>query len=326
MADFGALIKSAPQRLNIIDSMLKARLVLSRHRRCAASVSGGSDSDIMLDLLELVRPESCEVRYVFFDTGLEYNSTKHHIGDLEAKYGVTIHRRRARKTVIAACHEHGVPFINKDVSEYLSLLQRHDFDWSDRPEDATPEKYGRCKSGLDWYFDRRPLSKAGKHEYSIVKHKLLKEFIERHPPDFAISDRCCKYAKKNPAKEFYKESKADLSATGMRRAEGGRRAGIKTCFSLSKDDSPDSYRPIWQWTDEDKAAYKQWRGVRYSDCYEVWGLKRTGCAGCPCNSRAERDLTLVESFEPKIVRAARNIFHASYEYRRRYIAFKTQKP
>ena len=35
------------------------------------SYSGGSDSDTILDLIELVKPESCgEIKYVFFDTGL----------------------------------------------------------------------------------------------------------------------------------------------------------------------------------------------------------------------------------------------------------------
>jgi 3'-phosphoadenosine 5'-phosphosulfate sulfotransferase (PAPS reductase)/FAD synthetase len=79
------------------------------------------------------------------------------------------------------------------------------------------------------------------------------------------------------------------------------------------------------WTDEDKAVYKQWRGIRYSDCYEVYGLSRTGCCGCPANSRAEQELKIAEPFEPKLVKAARNIFSDSYDYRRRYVGFKTKK-
>jgi 3'-phosphoadenosine 5'-phosphosulfate sulfotransferase (PAPS reductase)/FAD synthetase len=63
-------------------------------------VSGGADSDVTLDLLELVKPDGCELIYVFFDTGLEYDATKRHIDALEAKYGITIHRRRATKTAI----------------------------------------------------------------------------------------------------------------------------------------------------------------------------------------------------------------------------------
>jgi 3'-phosphoadenosine 5'-phosphosulfate sulfotransferase (PAPS reductase)/FAD synthetase len=109
----------------------------------------------------------------------------------------------------------------------------------------------------------------------------------------------------------------------MRRAEGGRRAGsISACFTSGDDGNPDAYRPLWHWTDEDKAIYKAWRGLRHSDCYEVYGLLRTGCVGCPCNSKAERELEIAEPFEPGLVKAARNIFGASYEYRRRYAEFK----
>jgi 3'-phosphoadenosine 5'-phosphosulfate sulfotransferase (PAPS reductase)/FAD synthetase len=127
------------------------------------------------------------------------------------------------------------------------------------------------------------------------------------------------------AADFHKEYCPDLSVNGMRRAEGGRRAGsIQTCFTPNHGDKPDNYRPLWFWTDADKAVYKEWSGLRYSDCYEVWGLKRTGCVGCPCNSKAERELEIVEQYEPRLVKAARSVFGASYDYRRQYAEFKQQ--
>jgi 3'-phosphoadenosine 5'-phosphosulfate sulfotransferase (PAPS reductase)/FAD synthetase len=154
--EFGTLIETAPKNIHIFDGLLKARAMLERHRKIAVSVSGGSDSDTIMDLLELVKPEVCELVYVFFDTGLEFDATKRHLDELERKYGVTIERRRAKVTVAEACRKYGVPFISKDVSEMMSRLQRHGFNWRDTPKNATPEKYGRCKSVLDWYFDRRP--------------------------------------------------------------------------------------------------------------------------------------------------------------------------
>jgi 3'-phosphoadenosine 5'-phosphosulfate sulfotransferase (PAPS reductase)/FAD synthetase len=91
------------------------------------------------------------------------------------------------------------------------------------------------------------------------------------PPDFRISDKCCDYAKKAVSKEFEREYSPDLIVNGMRRAEGGRRAGsVQTCFTPSKGGKPDNYRPLWFWTDDDKAAYKEWRGLRYSDCDSVY--------------------------------------------------------
>ena len=324
MIDLNVLMESAPQNYHIVDTLVKARSILDRHSKCAVSVSGGSDSDIVMDLIELVKPDGCEVRYVFFDTGLEYEATKRHLDYLEQKYGVTIERRKPRKTIPVVCREYGIPFISKDVSEMLNRLQKHSFDWNDMPENATVEKYGRCKSALDWYYNRRPLSISGKTKYSIKRYKLLREFIKMNAPDFTISERCCYYAKKQTAEDFNKEYRPDLSVNGMRQAEGGRRAGsVQTCFTLSNGNNPDNYRPLWYWTDEDKAVYKEWRRLRYSDCYEVYGLKRTGCVGCPCNSKAEQELNLVEQYEPQVVKAARNIFGASYDYRRQYIEFKT---
>ena len=326
MVDMNALLDSAPRNMHIYDTLLKAPSVLGRHLKCAVSVSGGSDSDIVMDLIELVKPDFCELVYVFFDTGLEYAATKRHLDELEQKYSVTIIRRRPRKTIPVVCREYGVPFISKDVSEMMQRLQTHDFDWNDLPENATEERYGRCKSALDWYFSRRPLSSTGKSKYDIQRYKLLREFIMANAPGFTISEKCCDYAKKQTADDFGKEYNPDLLVNGMRQAEGGRRSGsIQTCFSPRTDNRPDKYRPLWYWTDEDKAIYKEWRGIRYSDCYEVYGLKRTGCVGCPCNSRAEQELATVEPFEPQIVRAARSVFGASYDYIRRYREFKSNK-
>jgi len=325
MNDLNAIAESAPQNYSVYTTLLKAHSVLFRHRKCAVSISGGADSDIIMDLVELVKPEHCKIRYVFFDTGLEYEATKRHLDYLEQKYGVVIERRKPRKTIPVVCREHGIPFMSKDISEMMNRLQRHGFNWNDSPENATAEKYGRCKSALDWYYNRRPLSSRGKSKFCINRHKLLREFIIENMPDFSISEKCCYYAKKQTAEDFNKEYCPDLIITGMRKAEGGRRAGsIKSCFTASNERSPDNYRPLWNWTDEDKAVYKEWRGIRYSDCYEVYGLKRTGCVGCPCNSKAEQELAVVEPFEPNIVKAARSIFGAAYDYKRRYVDFKTQ--
>lgn len=325
MTKFETVLDSAPKNLSIIDSIFKAHSVLSQHHRIEVSISGGADSDTVLDLIELIKPDDCVIAYVFFDTGLEYAESMRHLDYLESKYRVQITRRRASVTVAAACREYGIPFVSKDASCHFSRLQTHNFDWTDDADSATPEKYGNCKSSLDWFFDRRARSSTGKTMFSIRKYALLRDFVSANPPDFKVSDKCCYYAKKRVARDFDREFKPDLVITGMRRAEGGRRAGsIKTCFSLGKPNEPDNYRPIWFWSDADKAVYKQWRGLRYSDCYEIWGLTRTGCAGCPCNSSAERELEIVERYEPQLVKAARNIFGASYKYRAMYREFKTK--
>jgi hypothetical protein len=53
-------------------------------------------------------------------------------------------------------------------------------------------------------------------------------------------------------------------------------------------------------------------------------MKRTGCVGCPCNSKAEQELEIVEQYEPQLVKAARGVFGASYDFKRRYADYKNE--
>jgi 3'-phosphoadenosine 5'-phosphosulfate sulfotransferase (PAPS reductase)/FAD synthetase len=315
---------SIPRNLNIYKYLMVTRNKLRDYNRIACSYSAGSDSDIMLDMIELVKPDDCgEIRYIFFDTALEYDATLRHITETEQKYGISVERIKPLKSIPVACREHGVPFICKDVSSMLGRLQRHNFDWHDTSEDATPEKYGRCQSALDWYFNRRPLSANGKSKYQISRFKLLQEYIMANPPDFKISDKCCEFAKKNVSKEFDKEFKPDLKIIGMRQAEGGRRVGsVSNCFTPTGVNNIANYRPLWFWSDKDKEIYKEWREIRYSDCYEVWGFSRTGCCGCPCSSKALQELEIAQAYEPNKVKAAYAVFGKSYEYRAAYNNFK----
>ena len=71
--------------------------------------------------------------------------------------------------------------------------------------------------------------------------------------------------------------------------------------------------------------YKQEHGLRYSDAYEVYGLKRTGCCGCPISYRAVDDLELIGKYEPNVAKAAWNIFGKSYLYRQKYVAYKAER-
>lgn len=84
-------------------------------------------------------------------------------------------------------------------------------------------------------------------------------------------------------------------------------------------------RPLYYVTDADKAWYKERYGIRYSDAYEIYGLTRTGCCGCPISSKAVDDLEKIRPFEPNLVKAAWNVFGESYKYRQRYNAYKAER-
>ena len=68
--------------------------------------------------------------------------------------------------------------------------------------------------------------------------------------------------------------------------------------------------------------YEKFCEIRHSDCYEKWGLKRTGCACCPFGSGFEKELEVVSREEPALYNLANKVFGHSYEYTRRYRRFK----
>ena len=84
-------------------------------------------------------------------------------------------------------------------------------------------------------------------------------------------------------------------------------------------------RPLYYVTDADKAWYKDYYGIRYSDAYEIYGLTRTGCCGCSISSSAISDLERIRPFEPNLVKAAWNVFGPSYLYRKQYDEYRRKR-
>lgn len=298
-----------------------------RAERTLVSISGGSDSDVILDLIRALEPEkhypNSELHYVWFDTGMEYSATKRHLDDLETKYGITIERERAKTPVPLGCKTYGLPFLSKQAAAYINRLQSHGFQWEDEPFDTLMQRYTDCKAALrfwcnEWGEDSR---------MNINNYRLLKEFMIAHPPAFNISDKCCNGAKKDVAHNYIKKINATLNIVGVRRAEGGARATAHTsCFSeATKRGDIAQFRPLFFWDDQDKALYCERMGVTHSDLYEKYGFYRTGCACCPFGSRFEQELLMAERIDPGLERAARNIFGAAYDYTRQYRQYKAMR-
>lgn len=316
------------ENLPIYESYIISQQKVERYEKLVVSVSGGSDSDIMLDIIARLDDEK-KVKYIFFDTGIEYQATKEHLDYLESKYFITIERVKAKTPVPLGCRKYGLPFWSKYVSELIERLQRYDFKWEDRPFAELIKEYPKCRAALRWWCNgyAEKLGKNGnvvKSKFNINYIRGLKEFMVANPPTFKISNKCCKGAKKDNAKMFLQMNEADLNMVGIRKAEGGARAtAYKTCFDNAKDgETWDNYRPIFWYGDKDKEYYEQFFKVKHSACYCEYGLKRTGCAGCPFGKDFEKELQIIEEHEPKLYKAVNNIFGASYEYTRRFLEFR----
>lgn len=304
----------------ILDAYMKANSVLSEHGNVGVSVSGGADSDVMLDLIERARMENgvhCDVTYVWFDTGLEYEATKRHIRYLEERYETDIVRRKAKKPIPSCVREYGQPFLSKYVSHQIESLQRVEFAWEDEPIDILLDRYSNCKSALRWWCNDYS---GGTSTFDIGNNRFLREFMLENPPTFRISDKCCDYAKKDVANEFAAERNLDLVCIGVRKSEGGirsKRHGT-TCYTERSGSKHDTYRPLFWFDKADCQQYRDIFSIRRSDCYEVWGMSRTGCAGCPFNRNVNKELGVIRTYEPKIYKAVGSVFRDAYEYTAMY--------
>lgn len=294
---------------------------LAQFENIMGSVSGGSDSDIMIDIVERVGYPLSKVHYVFFDTGLEFQATKNHLDYLENKYGITIERKKAKVPVPIGVRKYGLPFLSKQISGWISRLQKNGFKWEDRCFEDLFQEYPKCKSSLRWWCN----DWGDKSRFNISYNKWLKEFMIENPPQFNISEGCCTGAKKKTLHAAEKEINPDLSLQGVRKSEGGARASAyKSCFD-KVDYGCSLYRPIFWFKEADKRVYESVFNVVHSDCYEVYGLKRTGCACCPFGKNFEDELLVAQKYEPNLYKAANNVFGPSYEYTRKYREFCKKK-
>jgi len=110
---------------------------------------------------------------------------------------------------------------------------------------------------------------------------------------------------------------------GVRKAEGGVRAAHNSCVTHTR--GIDLYRPLFWLSNADRRRYVDMFGIHHSDCYEVWGFKRTGCSCCPFGRDLSNELNMLDRYEPNVARAARKVFADSYEYTQMFNEFRRKK-
>lgn len=337
----------SPAKFTAIQSIVAKRL--KEHPSAICSYSGGADSDILIDIIERTRDVFSlpPVEYVFFNTGLEMQATKDHVKRQAERYGVYIAEMRANLknkknpeyNIVTAARTFGIPFVSKIMSGGLEERQKKKVPLSIAKEyEEAEDKYSKRKELKKKYPNCESLinflcccNKEGEPRPNIQlvinSSKYMLDFIQESPPDFRISAKCCDYCKKflaHKAQKLY-----DMVITGERRDEGGMRSvprkdNTALCFTETAEGKY-RLRPLYYVSDKDKAWYKERYGIRYSDAYEVYGLTRTGCCGCPISYKAVEDLEKIGRYEPNIAKAAYNIFGKSYDYRAKYNKYKRER-
>lgn len=153
-----------PAKFQAIQSIIAKRL--REHPNAICSYSGGADSDIMIDAIERTRKifGLPQIKYVFFNTGLEMKATKDHVRRTAEKYEVEIEECRPKVGIVTAVRTYGVPFVSKIMSAGLSEWQ---------------------KKGI-------PLSIAGEYEQAEDKGAKRRELKDRYPNcESVINFLCC---------------------------------------------------------------------------------------------------------------------------------------
>lgn len=329
----------APDKFQVIESIIFR--YLREHPKAICSYSGGSDSDIMLDLIERCRKMFGlpPVKYAFINTGIEMQATKKHVKKMAEKYGVEIEEVRPKINIVQAVRKCGIPFVSKIMSQGLEEWQKKGVPLSiaDEYREAEDkaakraelrERYPKCESVINFLCCCNAAGEPRPNIQLVINSsKYMLDFIKENPPPFRVSAKCCDYCKKQAAHRVQKGY--EMIIAGERRDEGGMRSVPRSdntalCFTETASGQY-KMRPLYYVSDADKAWYKEEYGIRYSDAYEVYGMKRTGCCGCPISFRAVKDLNLIKSYEPNVVKAAWAIFGDSYRYRQEYNAYKEKR-
>lgn len=329
----------SPEKFQAILGIIGTRL--QQHPNAICSYSGGSDSDILIDMIETARKlfGLPPVKYAFFNTGLEMQAIKDHVKEVAERYGVEITTYRPKINIVMATRKYGVPFVSKIMSGGLSEWQKKEIplgiaDEYDQAEDKATkrqelrERYPGCESVINFLCCCNSSGEPRPNIQLVINSsKYMRDFISECPPDFKISAKCCDYCKKQVAHSVQKG--VEMIITGERRDEGGMRSVPRSdntalCFTETAN-GQFRFRPLYYVSDKDKAWYKDRFNIKYSDAYEVYGLTRTGCCGCPISYKAVEDLEKIKPYEPNVVKAAWNIFGDSYRYREKYNEYKRKR-
>lgn len=330
----------SPEKFQAIQGICMRHL--RAHPKCICAYSGGADSDILIDLLETTRkimPSLSPIQYVFFNTGLEMKAIKDHVRETAEKYQVDIMTVTPEINIVKATRTFGIPFVSKIMSQGLGEWQKKKVPLEvkteyDNAEDKAAKreelrkKYPNCESVLNFLCCCNSAGEPRPNIQLVINSsRYMYDFIKECPPDFQISAKCCDYCKKHPAHKIQKDY--EMIITGERRDEGGMRSVPRSdntalCFTETSTGQY-RFRPLYYVSDKDKEWYRRNFNIKYSDAYEVYGLTRTGCCGCPISYKAVEDLQKIGKYEPNLEKAAWNVFGKSYDYRKKYNEYKAER-
>lgn len=265
------------------------------------SFSGGKDSTVLLTICREMYPD---IKAVFIDTGLEYPEIRDFV-----KTWDNVEWLKPKMTFKQVVNKYGYPFISKDVSQCVWEVRNYGKD--------------RAKRMLSRFDPDSEYNKKYNSMYSLAKWDF---FINKADAPL-ITHKCCAVMKKNPSKEYEKESERK-PIIGML-AEESR---IRTQKWLSEgcnafDNKRPASNPLSFWTEQDILHYIKQNDIEIASVYgdivyedsdgmqyeepmfanemklTVTGVKRTGCMfcgyGCHLEKPGEGRFEIMKKTHPK---------------------------
>ena len=262
---------------------LKSKFDKIRPNTYYLSYSGGKDSHFLYWFIKEYLKRN-DIKIVGINTYMEH----HEIRDRIQKNSDIVLKPKLKPFEIK--EKYGSPCFSKIQDDFIDRYQRG----------------SRCKSLMERIESRQFIGKDGeKHTSSFSLNKKARELLKSGKLH-RISPKCCKYLKKEPAREF--EKKTGLKAIlGVRGSESAmRKSQYKSCFTKDK-----KFVPLYDLNDEllDK-IYKKYK-IEIPNVYNH--ICRTGCMGCPYGSYkhdTEKELALLNENQFNFVT---KYFKESYE-------------
>lgn len=206
------------------------------------SFSGGKDSTV---LLHIVREMFPDVEAVFVNTGLEYPEIQKFVKTFD---NVTILRPKMRFDEVIK--KYGYPVVSKEVCETVSQAKRS--------LERNDGKYTYRLQKLDGTL----LDNDGnKSIYNQEKYKPLLYV------DFNVSNKCCSVMKKDPTKQFEKETgKKPFIGTMAEESLLRRSRWLQYGCNSFSGGRPTS-NPMSFWTKQDVLRYIKEKGIPIAPVY-----------------------------------------------------------
>jgi len=177
--------------------------------------------------------------------------------------------------------KYGSPCFSKIQDEFIDRYQN-----GSRSESLMKRIVGYTFTGADGIIHRSSFQLNKKARELLADNKLHK-----------ISNKCCKYLKKDVAREFEKESGLK-PILGIRSEEGMmRKTQYKSCFTKDK-----KFTPIHDLSDELMNKIYEKYNIEIPEVYKH--IMRTGCMGCPYGhykGDTEKELQLINESQFKFV-------------------------